>query len=54
MMRFRMFYYIGDYEDNIIIEGETIKEVRTKVDNELKRRGARYSHSIEIKCEMAL
>jgi hypothetical protein len=37
--RFRIHYEIDDFEDSIIIEGETVREVQRKAHDELQRRG---------------
>lgn len=43
-MRFRIHYTITgnngvDYEDSIIVNGDTVEEIREKADQELVRRG---------------
>ncbi len=44
-MKARIYYFIGEYDDSLIIEGDNIDELREKCDAELKRRGATYSGS---------
>ena len=44
-MKARIYYFIGDYDDSIVIEGANIEELREKCDYEIKRRGATYSGS---------
>ncbi|MBR4589733.1 MAG: hypothetical protein IKO36_03630 [Bacteroidaceae bacterium] len=44
-MKARIYYYIGDYDDSLIITGNTIEELREKCENEINRRGATYSGS---------
>ena len=41
-MKARLYYCIGDYEDEIIIEGDSVEELRKITDRELKKRGATY------------
>jgi len=44
-MKARIYYFIGEYDDSLIIEGDSIDEIREKCDAELERRGATYSGS---------
>ena len=44
-MKARIYYYIGDYDDSLIIEGDTIEELRAKCKTEIENRGATYSGS---------
>ncbi len=44
-MKVKVYYFIKDYDDSIIIEGNNIEEIREKCDNELNKRGATYSGS---------
>lgn len=41
-MKARLHYCIGDYEDEIIIEGDSVEELCEITDRELKKRGATY------------
>lgn len=45
-MKYEVFYSIGEYKDSIIIEGETIDDVRENVANEMEKRNADYNYSI--------
>lgn len=38
-MRFEIHYTINGYEDNIIIEGENVEDIKKKVDTEFEARG---------------
>ena len=44
-MKARIYYFIGEYDDSLIIEGNDIKELREKCKYEIDRRGATYSGS---------
>ena len=44
-MKARIYYFIGDYDDSLIIEGDSIDELREKCKTEIERRGATYSGS---------
>jgi len=44
-MKAKIYYSIGEYSDEIILEGNDIDELRKKCDSELKRRGATYCGS---------
>ena len=44
-MKARIYYSIGEYDDSIVIEGETIDELREKCKYEVDRRGAIYTGS---------
>lgn len=48
MLRFKVHYTIGDFEDEILIEGETIEEVRETTTNQLNMRNATYEWSEEL------
>lgn len=41
-MKARIYYYIGDYDDSIIIEGNDMDELREKCKKEIDSRGATY------------
>lgn len=45
-MKAKIFYFIGDYDDSIIIEGQSIEELREKCKYEIDKRGATYSGSV--------
>ncbi len=51
-MKFKIHFTIDEYEDYFVIEGDTIKEIRTKSDSELKKRGLTLEknnvYSIEV------
>jgi hypothetical protein len=38
-MKFEIHYSIGDYDDSLIIEGDTIEEIRGRAKIETDRRG---------------
>ena len=44
-MKAKIFYFIGDYDDSIIIEGQSIEELQEKCKYEIDKRGATYSGS---------
>ena len=44
-MKVKVYYFINDYDDDIIIEGNNIEEIRKICDEELKKRVATYSGS---------
>lgn len=44
-MKAKIFYCIGSFDDEIIVEGDTIDELREKCDAEISRRGAVYTGS---------
>jgi len=44
-MKAKIYYSIGEYDDEIIIEGNDIDDLREKCDYEIKRRGATYCGS---------
>lgn len=50
-MKYRIYYTIGDYEDNLILECETIEEIRERVKYELNRKNAVYSYSEKLDSE---
>ena len=37
-----VYFNVGEYQDSMIVEGETLDEIRQIVDKELKKRGATY------------
>ena len=39
-----IIHYDGRYEDELVVEGETIEEIREKADIGTKRRGWKYQH----------
>lgn len=41
-MKFKIYYLIDDWQDCIVIDGETIEEVREKTFKELGKRGVDY------------
>ena len=51
MMQFRIHYSIGDYEDFIDLDGETIEEIQSQAYHELSTRGVKSDNawSEEIK-----
>ena len=38
-MKFKIHYEIGEHHDSIIIQGDTMEEVRQEADEQLKSRG---------------
>lgn len=42
---FEVFYRVGEFEDSIIIEGDTMEEIREKTTKELEVRNAKYRYS---------
>lgn len=46
-MKAKIYYYVGDYDDTIILEAEDDEELIDKINVELSRRGATYTG-----CEM--
>ena len=46
-MRFRIHYEIGGVEDEFVVTGRTVREIRKKANIELRRRGVpkRYAWS---------
>lgn len=48
-MRFRIHYEVGGAEDSIVIDGETIEEIRIKAGHELHKRGGINPWAEEIK-----
>ena len=44
-MKARIYYFIGDYDDSLVIEGDNIEELREKCEHEINSRGATYSGS---------
>ena len=44
-MTYEVFYSIGEYQDSIVVEGETIDEIRSVIEKELEQRNANYSYS---------
>ena len=47
-MKFIIHYTVNWYEDSIIVEWETIEEVRETVDKEMEKRWAEYWRSEQI------
>ena len=47
-MKFIVHYTIWDYADSIVIEWDTIEEIRGIVDSELEKRWATYMYSEQI------
>lgn len=44
-MTYEIVYSVGEFRDSIIIEGETIEEIREKTKKELEARNAKYRYS---------
>lgn len=44
-MIYEIFYRVGEFEDSIVLEGESIEEIREQADRELKKRNAQYLYS---------
>lgn len=42
-MKAKIYFYIGDYDDSIILEGKDEDELIDKTNSELSKRGAHYS-----------
>lgn len=47
-MKFNVHYSIGDYEDSMIIEADTIEEVREKTKEQIELRNATYEWSEKL------
>ena len=48
MMKFIIHYTIHWYEDQIVVEWETIEEIRETVDKEMQKRWAEYQWSEQV------
>lgn len=48
-MRVRIHWNVGDYEDSMIIEGDTVEEIREKAEAEVAKRGGKNPWSEELK-----
>jgi hypothetical protein len=52
-MKFKIYFTVGDYEDYVIIEGDTIDDIRDKADRFAESRNLDVKknnfHSVEIK-----
>ena len=44
-MKAKIYYRIGDFNDELIIESDTIEGLREKCDSEISLRGAVYTSS---------
>ena len=44
-MTYEVFYRVGEFDDSIIIEGDSIGEIRENIDKEIVRRNAEYRYS---------
>lgn len=42
-MKAKIYYYIGDYDDSVIIEGNDMDELRQKCKEAIESRGATYT-----------
>jgi len=47
-MKFEIFYRIGEHDDSLFVEGDTIEEIREIAEEELKARNATGLSSREI------
>ena len=48
-MKFKINYTVGNEQDSVVIEGDSIEECQKKAHNEVKKRGATDPWSEEIK-----
>ncbi|HFK1535340.1 TPA: hypothetical protein ACGXMY_003273 [Bacillus cereus] len=44
-MAYEVFYTVGEIEDSIVIEGESVEEIRESTRKELSVRNATYRYS---------
>ena len=44
-MSYEVFYTVGEVEDSIVIEGESVEEIRESTHKELSARNATYRYS---------
>lgn len=45
-MTYEIFYRVGNFKDSIVVEGESIEDIREQAEKELKVRNAEYRYSI--------
>ncbi|MBJ8044204.1 hypothetical protein JDS78_28910 [Bacillus cereus group sp. N17] len=44
-MAYEVVYKVGEYEDSMVVAGESLEEIRMKTKKELERRNATYRYS---------
>lgn len=47
-MKFRIHFIVGSIADSLVVEGDTLEEIRTFATNEVDKRGGKDAWSEEI------